>query len=444
MTLPSYARVTIYNSYEHASNVVFDAKAAWLESLVQKSGLIKNGLLSYEDIFRLQSIIKKRWSRKFWNLTDSESMYSEYVQYFDQPQSFRQNIEVLLVLAAAALFKNYTKIDFRIVHLKKSSGMRRAGLAIKLHHNHKSEIFFFDATLGNPSLQMKSLETLVSLGWSLCEQPCYISKSQSVWQNQEKCFSIFGEKGQEILFQVAGRTPTEKRFDKEDEQVKVASADQMIPVEICYHPFWRPLGHTTLRVGKSLFELSAHGWRAHTQGSNTARAFLFNNPFFKKQLALFANQGMPPMSLGVTFKIEKAKVDRLLIILENLTAAQGRQAEKFSLISNNCNQGIVRVLTQAGISGFDFKGYQEFSTVLTFRSLLLNCPHPIEGVRFYPLPNTEFDEATARRWIPTLLYRQNSSGQELRRALPVFPKDFIYINYRRILDYFRGRDVQKI
>lgn len=435
--LGKYSKVTFFHRAAASLSVIYDRDANWIMTYVKEVFPQIPDSLSLDNVSAVLKALKKSNSLK--NLLGSRAPAVRETLYFDDLNSLQSYQDVLMTLAAKQLMDCFTRVESRILCLHIPQKGDRLVLAIRSKGS--SCIKFFDPSLSMPELNFEAGDLgLLNNKYLLLENKILVQNSQEEWTNQKKNFALFGAEGQELNIQIMGRTPAEKRFDREAEIIDKAAPEQLVPIEINYHPFWRPLGHTTLRVGKHLYELSATGWKAHNSGANTARAFIFNNPFFKKQLRLFADKNIAPMSIGVTLMVPKTKVDVLLIILENLAAAQGSQKEKFSLLKNNCNQGIVRVLTQAGIEGFDHKGYLEFSTVLTYRQILLNPQHPVEGIRIYPLPNTQFTQAEVRRWIPVLLYRSNSISREIIRALPVFPADFFYINWKRMLAYFKSEE----
>lgn len=449
--LGAYAKVSFFRA-KGSIHVIYDREATWIIKYVKKITGTVPETLTIEQIHQILGALKgalriQRWKIALGMAPKFDAVREHY--YYDDMDSLCHETDITLVLAAKQLFENYTRLETRIVALEGASkDAPRWVLVIKAKDPKSLSNLVFDVTQGMPDSPLDGFESgLLLRQFRLLESCVMVTPPQGEWTAQKKSLSVFGDNGQELHFQVTGRTPAERRFEKDEEAIAKAEGSQLVPLEINFHPFWRPLGHTTLRIGRALYELSATGWKAHNHGSNIARAFIFNNPFFRKQLSLFADQGMPPMSLGVTLMVPKEKVDVLQIILQNLVAAQGPHKEKFSLLKNNCNQGIVRVLTQAGIEGFDHKGYLEFSTVLTYRELLLNPPYTVEGLRVYPLPNTTFDEAKIRSWIPVLLYRNNNVSLEVRRALPVFPRDFIFINWKRLLDFVRrdgGRNVADI
>ncbi|MDG0816273.1 hypothetical protein [Bdellovibrio svalbardensis] len=437
--LGSYAKVGFLNPQVGSLHIIYDSQAPWLLALIEKHfGKIPE-TLTYEQIHQVLRkvkrflLIQKSLQHLGLNKTRVLGGVREHY-YFDEPFALLSQINILLVLAAKVMFEKFTRIETRIVALESLETKALCWTLVMKVHDNRAVSCIFDAAFTLPRLHLEKFENGLLLGhFRLLEESVLVTPGQKEWTTQKKSLSIFGERGQELHFHVMGRTPAERRFENEEALIAAAQGSQLVPIEINFHPFWRPLGHTTLRIGRHLFELSATGWKAHNQGANTARAFIFNNPFFRKQLGLFSDQGMPPISIGVTLLVPKDKVEVLQVILENLAASQGAQKEKFSLLKNNCNQGIVRVLTQAGIEGFDHKGYLEFSTVLTYRQLLLDPQYPVEGLRIYPLPNTNFDEATLRSWIPALLYRNNTVSREVRRALPVFPRDFFFINWKRLM-----------
>ncbi|MBO9666865.1 MAG: hypothetical protein J7501_08635 [Bdellovibrio sp.] len=442
--LGRYSKVTFFRPEKGSLHVIYDSEAPWLAGMMKELFGTVPESLTLEQIYWALRRIKRSLTLQSWaqQLGLTKKKYLGGVRehfYFDEPSGLLREPEILMALVAKCLFEKYTRIETRIVTLQCLKNLRTSWTLVIKIQGQRPVNLIFDSSFRLKKYHLEHFENgLLLRKFKFIEDRVMVTVPQGEWTTQKKSLSIFSQAGNEINFQITGRTPAEKRFEKDEETIKTAEASQLVPMELNFHPFWRPLGHTTLRIGRSLYELSATGWKAHNQGANTARAFIFNNPFFRKQLGLFADQGMPPMSLGVTLLVPKHKIDVLQVILENLAAAQGSQKEKFSLLKNNCNQGIVRVLTQAGIEGFDYSGYLEFSTVLTYRNLLLNAQHPVEGVRIYPLPNTILEENTVRSWIPHLLYRNNNVSRELRRALPVFPRDILFIRWKQLVAYVQG------
>jgi hypothetical protein len=305
----------------------------------------------------------------------------------------------------------------------------------------KSQFFLFDPTGENKPLHRQELNPLLEEKYVLHLQALNVAHPPSSWNDQKKIITLIGDNGRQLEFTISGRTPTEKRFAKEEELLKNAAPNDLVPMEIYFLPYYRPLGHTAVRIGGALYELQMKGWTAHADGTNSPRAFLFNNPFFRTQYAMLKKFGMPPISMGKTIYVEKYKVDRLQVILENQVAAKGDQKQKFHILKNNCNQGITRSLAQAEIGNFDTTGYMGFSSVLTFRRFLLESQFPGEKLHIYPLPNQQLSEPLLRQWIPQLIYRHNSVRREITRAFPRYFHNIAYSNVmfakRYVMSFFK-------
>jgi hypothetical protein len=146
-------------------------------------------------------------------------------------------------------------------------------------------------------------------------------------------------------FIVQSRGQAEKQFKKEQQAFEKAGPDELVAVEWIFLPYYMPLGHSALRVGNTAWEFTSKGWKVHGEGADTARAFLYNNPFFKTQYAKSPEE-IPPMAMGTTRYFKKSVVEK--IFLQNDALAQ---AESFSLMFRNCNQCLTDLSLQ---SGFDF------------------------------------------------------------------------------------------
>lgn len=306
-------------------------------------------------------------------------------------------------LLAQLCLENFSRIESRVVFTAQNAG-HRFYLLVKVG---KSKFFLFDPESGeiDASLAEKAEIQTVAV------------KPHTVVFGKDRRFSLFNNAGDELVFQVIGRTPAENRFQKEAELIAAAADEELVPIEIGFHPFWRRYGHTTLRIGESLYEFSSDGWRAHNTGADSARAYLFNNPFFKSRLSVFSPSGMPPISFAVSREIKAATVRALQKRLDEKCALQGRGREKFNLFLSNCNQKLRGVLRDFGIPGFEERGFFDFSSVLSFNQLL-NSPAP-DRQRYwvYPLPNTDVTEENLRNWFPRVLYLHNTPGMERRRAI---------------------------
>lgn len=230
-----------------------------------------------------------------------------------------------------------------------------------------------------------------------------------------------------LSVRLEGRTPFEKRMQTEETALQTAAADQVVAIELYFHQFWRPLGHTSLRIGSSLYELTMSGWKVHGGGADNPRAFLFNNPFFRKQMRRFEPYGMKPLSLGLTLYLPKSTVDKMQTILENKCAAHSLfKKERFNILTNNCNHGIMGVLKMCDIPGFEDSGLEGFSSVISFnrllsRSTLQSCSKVGYGpLRAYPLPGYKLSTDQAASWVYPWLYQEKTKMEELRRALPLY------------------------
>ena len=309
------------------------------------------------------------------------------------------------VLLAQAALEIFSRIESRVVYsYDAASGINKFSLLVKMG---KSKFFLFDPENGQIDSSFPSKGGLKAVGVT----------PQTIAFGKDRRLSLFNAAGKEIAFQISGRTPTENRFVKEARLIANAGDDELVPFEIGFHPFWRRYGHTTLRIGESMYEFSSEGWRAHNTGADSARAYLFNNPFFKSRYAVFAPSGMPPISYGVSREEKASVVRKMQRILDEKCAYQGRDREKFNLFLSNCNQKLRGVMRDLGIKGFEEKGFLDFSSVLSFNRLL-NAPAEFEQKYWiYPLPNTDVTEINLRNWMPKVLYLENTPNMERRRAI---------------------------
>ena len=88
-------------------------------------------------------------------------------------------------------------------------------------------------------------------------------------------------------FILQGRSTAERKFKQEAEVLRHATTDDSLTVEWIFLPFYNIYGHSVVRIGNQLYEFGKHGWKLHT----SARAFLFNNPFFKRRVARYRDSG---------------------------------------------------------------------------------------------------------------------------------------------------------
>lgn len=219
-------------------------------------------------------------------------------------------------------------------------------------------------------------------------------------------FQLIGAGNRTLNFHIKGRESAERSFDQENERYRNAGPDEEVDVEWIFSPFYVPLGHSTLRIGNKSYEFTKKGWEVHTGGKDSARAFLFNNPFFKKQYEKYKDKGMAPFSVGIPIKIKKAHLEKFQSNIQNGSAKE----EEFSLIFNNCNQCLLKNM------GPDFvppNAFEYFSSVLTFRKLMLSSTGPMN---VYALPGVG-SYHRYQNLMPEYLYKDWSHSQEQWRVL---------------------------
>lgn len=422
------------------TQIVIEQDAEWIEKSVNAFFKAPVRELSLEKIEKFLFSFSQKINTTnladhlgLWGNRSSDVQQVSRLFYFDDFKNSPMPRSLTLSILAQVLFERYTRFETRIIPMvlrQPTDEPISFGLIVQ-NPIAPQQYFYFDPVFPPNGIHRRELKSLLSNRHQFLTEAIRISHPQSQWNDKAKWLNLIDARGRELTFKLSGRTPTEKRIAKESKIVAEALPQELVPIEIYFLPYYRPLGHTSLRIGGSLYELSMKGWKVHGQGADSARAFLFNNPFFKNQYSMLRRFGMSPVSIGATIRVSKAQADRLHIILENLVAARGRQAQRFNILTNNCNQGIMRVLSEAGIPGFITKGYLGFSSVLSFRRLLLESPHSIEALHVYPLPNIEYTEKELRRWIPGLIYRRNSVPQELVRAVPRYFHNIAYTQYFR-------------
>ncbi len=430
--------------------IVVEQDIEWIETSLKKFFKQEVKDLSLEQIydFMLQFSRKLRLSTLSDRLglggqeNENPNAFAKLFYFDDYAKGIpRQSIAFSII--AQILFERFTRLETRIVPLtclKSATPQRVYALAVQ-NPIVRSQFFLFDPTGENSGLHKQDIDSVVGDKFMLHLEDLQVSHPPSVWNDKNKSITLIGDNGRQLDFTISGRTPTEKRFAREEEIIKNAGPNDLVPMEIYFLPYYRPLGHTAVRIGGSLYELQMKGWKAHADGTNSPRAFLFNNPFFRSQYAMLKKFGMPPISMGKTIYVEKHKVERLNIILENQVAAKGKAKQKFNILTNNCNQGITRALAQADIGRFETNGYMGFSSVLTFRRFLLESDFPNEKLHIYPLPNMQISEPLLRQWIPQLIYRHNSVRREIIRAFPRYFHNIAYANVmfvrRKIVGLFK-------
>jgi hypothetical protein len=221
-------------------------------------------------------------------------------------------------------------------------------------------------------------------------------------------FSLVSDNGKILKMGLVGRSAFERKIKQEAEIIREASPEDEVPVEWYYHPFYRPLGHTSVRIGDALYEFTLKGWEIHGANADNPRAFLFNNPFFKSQYEKYKDEGMSPVSLGVTLRLKKNDVDKFI---QSVSESAG---QKFSLWFSNCNQCIIRGFSETPLEILNSSSYTEFSSILTFRHLLLDSPIKRDDlVAVYPISGLDISAFNLRDIISTRLYRFNSSVLEI-------------------------------
>ncbi len=449
----SYAIVEAMINPREVVQVVVDQNAPWIQEAIDSffgEGVEK---LSLDQIRDFLGEFKGR-KRKHFDLQRSIGLAphkalskSKFLNifYLDDILNEKDHASLVSSLVAQVLLEKFTNRDSRLVYFQESrGGQLRRDYAVLVSSKKDSGAEILDTQGAFPNVSNLRIQDIrfshfdakneEFVAYEILESDLRLLQPRQKWVEKEKRFSIFAGHGRELDFGVSGRTPTEKRFKREQAQIEQASLDELVPMEIAFHPFWRRLGHTTLRVGESLFELSSKGWRAHNGGTTSARAYLFNNPYFKHQYGLFKHVGMPPISIAVNVNIPKHQALRLRNLMTELSEADGKNREKFSLYTNICNQGIMRVLELSGLPGFSSKGYLGFSSILSFRRLLLHPELPVNARYVYPLPGSEITEANLRKWIPRLLYRHNTSFLEFTRAIPSLGVDALAFGFRRVSD----------
>jgi hypothetical protein len=253
--------------------------------------------------------------------------------------------------------------------------------------------------------------------------PIFSSKSVPIgWRAENIDFmgtEIFSAStNQKFKLNLVGRSPAERKFKIQADQIDSADSQDLIPVEWVFSPFYMPLGHTTLRVGNTVYEMKSDGFRIHGDATDNARSFYFNNPFFRSQYNKFMNVGMAPFSMGIEFNISKTQLTKFLEQAENKIITK----ETFSLLFNNCNQCIIEMLDNTGADLPTQKsGFEGFSSVTTFKQLLLSNKFTQQGVNLYPSAGAAFDAENTAAYVPTYLYELDTQLTEISRIITQWP-----------------------
>jgi hypothetical protein len=216
----------------------------------------------------------------------------------------------------------------------------------------------------------------------------------------------------ELTFAVTGRSAADRLFKEDEQAYQAAALDQPVTVEWLFFPFYMD-GHTALRVGDKVYEFRRKGWR-----TSPARAFLFNNPFFDTQIARHPHLEMPPFSFGTPLSVRKSEVSAFIA---KVGAMEDAGRGWFSFWFNNCNQVPFRFLKKAGVAligGF----YTRFSSVRSYRTLLLHPPVQAQPSRIYPLPSQNGAGEPLGAAIPRFLIEERSALRDVLTFLWTWPQ----------------------
>lgn len=411
--LGALAKISIRNLH-----IQVDSYLQLLNRLLKAKGLRPDSI-SINDIL---SVASSTDARPFWSqsadLKICLARLSKKKQnwFLDELPKTPGGQTLYVPILAQLLFERFTSITTRLTCVESPQGELQLAVAVKLVD--QREVIFF-------AMQNDVLSPICVEGYRLCSDDFQITCLEPLPKANAAVtgFRLATHHGLELHFDISGRTPSDRRFEQEEVLIHQARPKDLVPIEIYYHPYYRAFGHTTLRIGRTMYELSMKGWRSHGPPGNSARAFIFNNPFFRSQYEKFRETGMAPFSTGKTIYIEKEKVLQIQNTVRKLALLEGWSKPRFNLLINNCNQGLVRVLNKAGLPLFPTSGYTAFSSVLSFRKLLFDQSLASGGLRIYPLPNSGFDPASARSDFPKHLYYENSVALEMARALPVYTVD---------------------
>lgn len=338
------------------------------------------------------------------------------VWYLDEIWQLPYACELILPIVAQILLEKSSQLTSRLALVRDKKNIQHLVVFVKLMD--QSELLCFAVTEGRMSPISINDLTLDEDHFSIEN----IQNDSSIAKSGSK-LSLIGYTGKKLDFTLSGRSPTDKRYETDEKRIQSALSSELVPIEIYFHPYYRAFGHTTIRVGKTMYELSTHGWRAHGAPQSSARIFLFNNPFFKTQLENNRHLGMAAFSIGKTILLPKNQVELIQISLQNLCSLKGFKKQSFNLVTNNCNQGILRILNKCGISDLRTNGYYGFSSILSFRRFLFNLSFEGEQLHIYPMPGVDLTIQKIRDEFPKWIYRHNSIQRELKRALPIYAVD---------------------
>lgn len=220
-------------------------------------------------------------------------------------------------------------------------------------------------------------------------------------------FKLMTSTGKILSLSLIGRSAFERKVKQEAELIEQAHLQDEVPLEWYFHPHYAPLGHTTVRIGGVLYNFTTRGWDIHGEGASNPRAFLFNNPFFKSQYENFKDKGMPPFTLGVTVMVKKQDA------VDFIRKVQSGEQKSFNLFFNNCNQCVIRNLPNTPLATLDSSFYQGFSSVLSFRQLLIEDVVKTQGtVSLYPVTTID-PSLNLRELVPARVYKDNSALKEI-------------------------------
>lgn len=392
-------------------------KAPRLKDTGMKSPSINEIFLACEKVASIRPLWKLTSFLKFEQSVEILGRARD-VWYLDELRSKHEHYALFLPMLAQLLFERYTTFTSRIVVMENREGEKRLAIAVKLVEH--ADLLFFSFEDG----QMKALSSE-----GLRENPDYLTiravDAEDAVLKTGKIVNIVGYNRKMIPFTVTGRSPADKKYEQDERVYREANPQDPVPVEIYFHPYYRAFGHTTIRIGRTMYEMSSFGWRAHGLPVSSARAFLFNNPFFKSQLERFRSRHMAPFSVGKTILLPKEQAERIHIALENRCALKGRERKSFNILIANCNQEIMRVLESENLPGMKAGGYMGFSSVLTFRRFLFESDYVTEGYRLYPMAGFSGNLSAVRALFPKQLYRRNSITSEIARGWPIYFTDLL-------------------
>lgn len=229
-------------------------------------------------------------------------------------------------------------------------------------------------------------------------------------------FELAGPDGRKYRFRTEGRSPAERRFKLEAQFYEDAAPEDLVTVEWLYHPFYALSGHNSLRIGNSIYEFTHEGgWRIRESGRDNARAFLYNNPLFKRVYERYKGKGMPPFSVGIPLQIPKWKVAELDRWIRQYPQEGGKP---FSFLFNNCSHCVIGAFAQTGIGNIKGSKFENFSSLLTTRTVLTQQEISHGDAVLYILPGFEAGKMDLASLVPASIYGHGTIS-ELKRDLKV-------------------------